>query len=68
MILIFFLCIPAFAAADAVVVNSKWIKTLLANGLITSFINDNPVFSNGTGNLPRNTPDYIIFDNWEFDN
>ena len=33
-----FLCIPASA------VNSKGIKMLLANGLITYFINGNPVF------------------------
>ena len=40
-----FLCILA-SAADAVV-NPKGIKTLLANVLITFFINGNPVFSNG---------------------
>ena len=39
------------------------IKTLLANGLITFFINGNPVFSNGPNNLPKNPPDYIILDN-----
>ena len=49
-------------------VNPKGIKTLLANGLITFFINDNPVFSNGPTNLPRNPPDWIIFDNWVFHN
>ena len=37
-----FLCIPA-STADAAAVNSKGIKTLLANGLITFFINSNPV-------------------------
>ena len=36
-----FLCIPAAA------VNPKGIETLLANGLITFFINGHPVFSNG---------------------
>ena len=51
-----FLCIPA-SAADAAVVNPRGIKTLLANGLITFFINANPVFSNGPSNLPRNPPD-----------
>ena len=51
-----FLCIPA-SAADAAAVNPKGIKTLLANGLITFFINGNPVFSNGPSNLPRNPPD-----------
>ena len=61
LILIFFLCIPA-SAADAAV-NPKGINTLLANGLITFFINGNPVFSNGPSNLLRNPPDCIIFDN-----
>ena len=60
--LIFFLCIPAFAA-DAAAVNPKGINTRLANGLITFFINGNPIFSNGPSNLPRNPPDYIILDN-----
>ena len=50
LILIFFLCIPA-SAADATAVNPKGIKTLSANGLITFFINGNPVFSNGPSNL-----------------
>ena len=62
-----FLCIPA-SAADAAAVNPKGIKTLLANDLITSFINCNPVFSNGPSNLLRNPPDWIIFDNLVFDN
>ena len=56
-----FLCIPA-SAADAVAVNPNGIKTLLANGLITFFIND-LVFSNGPRSLPRNSRDYIILDN-----
>ena len=55
--------IPA-SAADAAVVNPKGIKTLLGNGLITFFINGNPVLSNGPSNLPINHPDCIIFDNW----
>ena len=62
LILIFFLCIPAYAA-DAAVVNPKGINTLLANGLITFFIKGNPVFSNQPNNLPKNPPDCIIFDN-----
>ena len=37
-----FLCIPA-SAPVATGVNSKVIKTLLANGLITFFISGNPV-------------------------
>ena len=70
-ILIFFLCIPASAAeaaADAAAVNSKGINTLLANGLITFDMKDNPVFSNGPNNLPKNPPDCIILENWVFDN
>ena len=55
LILRLFLCIPA-SAADAAAVNPNGIKTLLAHGLITFFINGNPVFSNG----PRNPPDCII--------
>ena len=51
-----FLCIPA-SAADAAAVNSKGIKTLLANGLITFFINVNSVASNRPSNLPKNPPD-----------
>ena len=39
----------------------------MANGLITFFINSNPVFSNGRRS-PRNPPDCIILDNWVFDN
>ena len=50
-----FLCIPA-SAADAAAVFPKGIKTLLGNGLITFFINGNPVFSKGPSNLPRNHP------------
>ena len=55
-----FLCVSASAAAA---VNPNGTKTLLADGLITFFINDNPVFSNGPRNLPRNPADYIILDN-----
>ena len=62
-----FLCIPA-SAADAAAVNPKGIKTLLANGLITFFINGNPAFSNGPRSLPRNDPNYATFDNRVFDN
>ena len=57
-----FMCITA-SATDAAAVNPKGIKALLANGLITFFINGNPVFSNGPSNLPRNHPDCIILDN-----
>ena len=53
------MCIPA-SAADAVAVNPKGIKTLLANDLITFFIYGNSVFNNGPSNLPKNPPDWII--------
>ena len=61
-ILIFFLYIPV-SAVDAVTADPKGIKVLLAYGLITFFISDNPVFSNGPRGLPRNPPDCIILDN-----
>ena len=51
-----FLCIPA-SDADAAAVNPKGIKTLLASGLITFFINGNPVFKNGPSNLLKNHSD-----------
>ena len=51
-----FLCIPA-STADAAAVNPEGINTLLANGLITFFINGNPVFNKGPSNLPKNPPD-----------
>ena len=57
-----FLCIPA-SAADAAAINPNVIKTLLANGVITFFINGNPVFSNGPRSLPRNPLDCTIIDN-----
>ena len=62
-----FLCIPA-SAADAAAVNPNGTKTLLANGLITLFINGNPVLVNGPKSLPKNPPDCIILDNCAFDN
>ena len=43
-------------------------KTVLANGLITFFINGNPVFNNGPRSLLRNTPDCITLGIWVFDN
>ena len=58
-----FLYIPA-SAADAHAVNPKEVKTLLANGLITFFINVNTVFNNGPSNLPKNPPDWIILEIW----
>ena len=58
-----FLCISA-SAAGAAAVKPRGIKTLLANDLITFFINANPVFSNGPRSLPRNPPESIILDDW----
>ena len=60
-VLIFFFSIPSPAAA-APAVNPRGIETLLANSLITFFINGNLAFSNGPSNLPRNSPDCIILD------
>ena len=54
------LCIPA-SAAHAASVNCKGINTLFANGVITFFINGNPVFNKVPSNLRRNSPDCIIF-------
>ena len=44
------------------------LKKLLANGWIAFYIIGNPVFRNGPKGLPRNSLDYIILDNWVFDN
>ena len=57
-----FLCIPA-SAADAAAVIHKGINTLLANRVITFFINGNPAFNKGPSNLPKNPPDCITFGN-----
>ena len=53
------MCISA-SVADAAAVNPKGINTLFANGLITFFINGNPVFNKRPSNLPKNAPDWII--------
>ena len=50
------------SAADAAAVNPNGIKTLLANGFITFYINGNLAYSNGPRILPRNPPDCIILD------
>ena len=62
-----FLCIPA-SAADAALVNPNGIKTLLANGFITFFINGSRVFNNAPRSLPKNPRGCTILDNWVFDN
>ena len=56
------LCIPA-SAADTAELNHTGIETLLANGLISFFINGNPDFTNGLRSLPRSPPQCIILDN-----
>ena len=61
------LCISAHETDDAAV-NPNVIKTLLANSLITFFIDRILVFNNWPGNLPRSPPDYIILGNWAFEN
>lgn len=55
----FFLKIPVFAT-DPSAVNPNSIKKLLANNMITSFINAKPIFINGPRRLPRNPPDFIV--------
>ena len=53
----YFLWIPAAADDND---NPNGIKTLLAKGWSTAFINGKPVFSNGLISLPRNQPESII--------
>ena len=65
--LISFLRITA-SAAKVVVVNPNCIKTLLAIGLGTFFINSRPVCNNGPRSLPRNLLNCIVLDSWVFDN
>ena len=36
--------------------------TLLANGVVTFFINGKPIFVNGPRIVQRNPPDYMILD------
>ena len=56
----------AASVAEVAVVNSKGTKTLLLNGLSIFHITDRPAFSNGLRSLPRNPPNCIILDNWDF--
>ena len=58
---------PASGVDDAAV-NPNGIKTLLAKALITFFAKNNAVFSNEPRSLTRNPPDWIMLDNWIFDN
>ena len=61
-----FLWIAAFVA-DAGALNPNVIKTLIASGLSTFSIKDNPVFSNGPKSMPKNFPDCPILCNWTSD-
>ena len=54
-----FLCNLA-SAAYAAAVNPNGINTLFVNGLITFFINVNPIFMNGPISLLRNPTNPII--------
>ena len=58
----------AASVADIAAVNPNGTKILLANGLSTFFIKDNPGLSNGPKSLPKNPPDFPILCNWVFDN
>ena len=52
----------------AAAVNTNGTKTLLASGLGTFFIKDNPAHGNGPKSIPKNTSDCHISWNWVFDN
>ena len=51
-------------SSDAPTVDPSGIKTHVANGLITFFINSKPVFINGSRSLARKPHDFIIFDSF----
>ena len=53
---------------DAAAVNTNGTKKLLANGLSKFTIKCKTVFSNCPRSLLRNPPNYIILDNWVFEN
>ena len=55
-------------ASAAAAFNLNGIKTLLANGFSTFFIKGKPVLSNRPKSLAKNPPDYLILDNWYFEN
>ena len=54
------------AASKAAAVNPNGIKKLLASGLSTFFIKDNPVISERPKSLPKNPLNYPILCNWVF--
>ena len=53
----------AASVADATAVTPKGTKRLLASGLSTFLIEDKPAFINVPRNLPKNLPNFTIFDN-----
>ena len=55
-------CCSSRASEFLDAVNHNRIETLLTNGLITFFINGNPVFNNGPRSLPMILPDCTILD------
>ena len=52
--------------ADAATVNANGYQKLLASGLSTFFIKDNPVFSNGSKSLLKHPPECPILCNYSF--
>ena len=57
-----------FPVADGAAVSPNGIKPLLANGLRTFPIKDNPVFNNGLKSLLKNPLDCSLLCNWVFGN
>ena len=56
------------SVANVAALDPNGIKILLANGLSTFRIKDNPVCSNGPKCLPKNTPNCPILWYWVFEN
>ena len=55
------------SVADIAASHHYGIKTLLANGFSKFFVKHKPVFCNIPRNLPKNPTDWLILDNWVFD-
>ena len=55
------------SAADADAVKTNDMSTVIANCLVTFFINDKSTFINGPRSLPRNLPNCIIYEICVFD-
>ena len=58
----------AASVANTAVNNLNCTKKLLAKSLCIFSIKGKPVFSNGSGSLPKNFPNYIILESWIFEN